>query len=280
MKNIPTLTIRPLLQAAAIAACLAGTLHAAAPQVDRHFFNGVDFKGGQVIIPKSVADNPDTKRWVIVDVHGAGGPKKNWFGYRLLEFFGEDKVIAFAPVFGDGYHLGEGEAAKQFIEQFEWIKKNYNVHDKMFLYGHSAGAQFVHRFAFNHPDLVVGVSAHSAGSWAGVKDWGEINDKAKGIPFALSCGELDTEKAFNGEAPYSRLEWMKVFAEDLKKRGFVVRTDVYPGKAHGVSPADHAPLSLECFLLATEGVIPESGKWSGDLKQFTKPQAAPATPGK
>lgn len=78
-------------------------------QVEHHFFNGKDFKGGQVVIPKSVADNPDTKRWVVVDVHGAGGPEKNWFGYRLLKTFGQDRVIALAPVFGEGYHLGEGE---------------------------------------------------------------------------------------------------------------------------------------------------------------------------
>ena len=136
----------------------------------------------------------------------------------------------------------------------------------MFLYGFSAGAQFVHRFAFNHPELVVGVSAHSAGSWAGVEGWGEINDKAKGIPFVLTCGELDTTKAFNGEAPYGRLEWMKVFAEDLKKRGFAVRTEVYPGVGHGGSADAHGPLIRECFLLATEGIVPEDNKWSGEKR--------------
>jgi len=270
MKTMKTPTLRPLIQAAAIAACLASASPALAQQAERHYFNGTDFKGGQVVIPKSAIDNPDTKRWVIVDVHGAGGPKKNWFGYRLLKTFGEDKVIALAPVFGKGYHLSDEAASKQFIENFEWIKRNYNVHDKMFLYGHSGGAQFVHRFAFKHPEYVIGVSAHSAGSWAGIEGWGEINDAAKGIPFALSCGELDTEKAFKGEAPHGRLDWMNVFAEDLKKRGFVVRSEVIPEKGHGVPPELHAPLSLECFLLATEGKMPESGKWSGDLKQFAK----------
>jgi hypothetical protein len=88
------------------------------------------------------------------------------------------------------------------------------------------------------------------------------------------------EKAFNGEAPYGRLEWMKVFAEDLKKRGFVVRSEVYPGKGHGVSVDEHGPLTRECFLLATEGTPPESGKWSGNLEPFTQRQAAPAAPGK
>jgi predicted esterase len=275
MTIIPLLAIRSLLQAAAFAASLAGFLHAA-PEVERIYFNGKDFKGGQLIVPKLKPGAEDTKRWVVVDVHGLGGPKKNWFGYRMLKWVGEDKVIALAPVFGKDYHLGDGEAAKQLIERFESIRKNHNVHDKMFLYGFSAGAQFVHRFAFNHPELVIGVSAHSAGSWAGVEGWGEINDKAKGIPFVLTCGELDTTKAFNGEAPYSRLDWMKVFAEDLTKRGFAVRTEVYPGVGHGGSADDHGPLIRECFLLATEGIIPEDNKWSGDLKQFK--QAPPATP--
>lgn len=268
-----------ILLGLALTACLAGALRAA-PDVETIHFNGKDFKGGQLIVPKLPPGKADTRRWVVVDVHGLGGPKKNWFGHRMLKWVGEDKAIALAPVFTGDYHLGEGEAAKQLIERFEWIRKNHKVHDRMFLYGFSAGAQFVHRFAFNHPELVVGVSAHSAGSWAGVDGWGEINDKAKGIPFVLTCGELDTTKAFDGKAPYGRLEWMKVFAEDLRKRGFVVRTEVYPGVGHGGSADSHGPLIRQCFLLATEGIVPEDNKWSGDLKSFTRMRNAPATPGK
>ncbi|MCU0781355.1 MAG: hypothetical protein MUF04_09690 [Akkermansiaceae bacterium] len=265
----------PLVSRIALAVCLAGTLRAA-PAIERIYFNGKDFRGGQLIVPETTPENAGTKRWVVVDVHGAGGPKKNWFGYRLLKWLGQDKVIALAPVFGEGYHLGDGEAAKQLIERFAWIKQHYKVHDKMFLYGHSGGAQFVHRFAFNHPELVVGVSAHSAGSWACAGGWGQINDQAKGIPFVVSCGELDTAQAFP-EFPHTRLAWMKLFAEELKKRGFVVRAEVYPGKGHGVSVDEHGPLTRECFLLATEGTPPESGKWSGDLTPFTRRQKAPAT---
>ena len=273
MKATKMPMIHPLIRAAAFATCLAGTLQAA-PELERIYFNGKDFKGGQLIVPKLKPGAEDTKRWVVVDVHGLGGPKKNWFGYRMLPWVGEDKVIALAPVFTGDYHLGTGEAAKELIERFEWIKQNYNVHDKMFIYGFSAGAQFAHRFAFNHPELVVGVSAHSAGSWAGVEGWGQINDKAKNIPFALSCGELDTTKAFDGNAPYGRLEWMKVFAEDLKKRGFAVRTEVHPNLGHGGSADTHGQLIRECFLLATEGIVPENNPWGGNWKQFAKPQAA------
>lgn len=271
----------PIILRITLAACFAGAALHAAPEVERIYFNGKDFKGGQLIVPKLPPEKADTKRWVVVDICGVGGPKKDWFGYRLLKWLGEDKVIALAPVFTQkDSHLGGGDAAKELIARFEEIKKNHKVHDKMFLYGFSAGAQFAHRFAFNHPEYVIGVSAHSAGSWSGVEGWGEINDKAKGIPFVLTCGELDTTKAFDGTAPYSRLDWMKFFAGQLKERGFSVRTEVYPGVGHGGSADDHGPLIRECFLLATEGISPESGKWSGELKPFTQKQAAPATPGK
>ncbi|MEY3395307.1 MAG: hypothetical protein RL346_1543 [Verrucomicrobiota bacterium] len=270
MKPMKPTAMRRLIQTATIAACLSVTLHAEI-EVERIYFNGKDFKGGQLIVPKLKPGAEATKRWVVVDVHGLGGPKKNWFGHRLLKWVGEDKAIALAPVFTGDYHLGTGDAAKQLIERFQEIRKTYHVHDKMFIYGFSAGAQFAHRFAFNHPEWVVGVSAHSAGSWAGIEGWGEINDKAKCIPFALSCGELDTTKAFDGTAPHGRLDWMKVFAGDLQKRGFAVRTEVHPGVGHGGSPQDtHGTLIRECFLLATEGIVPENNLWQGDWKQFVK----------
>ncbi len=278
MKTMRILTIRPLIQAIAFAACLAGASLQAAPEIERIYFNGTDFKGGQLIVPKLKPGAEDTKRWVVVDVCGVGGPKKNWFGYRLLPWVGEDKVIALAPVFGVGSHLGDGEAAKELIERFEWVKKNYKVHDKMFIHGFSAGAQFAHRFALNHPELVVGVSAHSAGSWACAGGWGQISDKAKGIPFVVSCGELDTAQAFK-EFPHTRLEWMKLFAAELKKRDFAVCSEVIPGKGHGEDLKEIGPLIRECFLLATAGILPKSGRWSGDLQQFARRQAVPATPG-
>jgi pimeloyl-ACP methyl ester carboxylesterase len=263
------MTLRRLIQTAAIATCCTASLHAQA-EVERIHFNGKDFKGGQLIVPKPKPGAENTKRWVVVDVHGLGGPKKNWFGHRMLKWVGEDKAIALAPVFTGDYHLADDQSSKQLIGHFEEIRKNHNVHDKMFLYGFSAGAQFVHRFAFKHPELVVGVSAHSAGAWSGIEGWEEINDKAKDIPFALSCGELDTEKAFGGTAPHGRLDWMRFFAGQLKERGFAVRTDVHPGIGHGGTADTHGQLIRECFQLATEGIVPEDNQWQGDLTRFQK----------
>jgi predicted esterase len=273
----PMGAIRPIRFAATIAVCLSGVLvppaNAQTKPPEVIFLNGKDFRGGRLIVPEAKEGAADTKRWVVVDLSAGRPLKRVDYGARLLPWVGSDKVIALAF---SGYHSllpveGADEAAKRLVERFEWIKQRYNVHDRMFLSGHSAGAQFAHRFAFRHPELVVGVWANAAGSWSGVEGWGEINDQARKIPFLLSCGELDTGKAFGGEAPYGRLDWMKHFAEDLKKRGFVVRTQIWPDKAHkGPSFEDNGPLIRECFLLSTEGIVPESGKWSGDVKQLAE----------
>ncbi|MCH7227392.1 alpha/beta hydrolase [Haloferula sp. A504] len=222
------------------------------------YFNGKDFTGGQIIVPEP--DLMDAKRWVVVDAHGVGGPSaKN--GNKLLGYgyVPTDKVIVLVPKFEEGYHMADDAACKELITRFEWIKERHKVHDKMFLHGFSGGAQFVHRFAFKHPELVVGVSAHSAGSWSGVEGWGEINDKAKDIPFFLTCGDNDRQKAFNGTAPYSRIEWMKNFAAQLKERGFNVRTHTWPGRGHMPPPREAAaPMVREFFLFATEGAVPQN----------------------
>ena len=66
------------------------------------------------------------------------------------------------------------------------LRQNWNLHPKIFLHGFSAGAQFSHRFAFHHPELVAAVSAHSGGSWAMLDGDDRINPAAKHIPFTVS----------------------------------------------------------------------------------------------
>ena len=104
----------------------------------------------------------------------------------------------------------------------------------MFLHGFSAGAQFVHRFAFGNARIVCGVSAHSAGSWA-TRGYGEISSSARKIPFAISCGEKDKAKSF-GSAPLSRIDWFKEFRDALVKKKFDVEAEVIKGVGHRRSP--------------------------------------------
>ena len=151
-------------------------------RAERVYYNQKDFKQGYYIVPESVSANPAAKAWVVVEVHGAGGLKGERRGDWLIELLDPVPVIILVPSFSDGYQGGDGAWARQLEKNFKEIQKNHNVHDRMFLHGHSGGAQFVHRFAFNEPDLVAGVSAHSAGSWAVAGGYGKINRKAKKFP--------------------------------------------------------------------------------------------------
>jgi poly(3-hydroxybutyrate) depolymerase len=143
---------------------------------------------------------------IVVGVHGANGNGKNAAGMKNWADRGD--VIVIGPSFqtkGERpFQNGDGVHAEKLIALFDTLKKQHKLHDKMFLHGFSGGSQFVHRFAMLHPKLVCGVSAHSGGTWA-TDNYGEIRTSAKHIPFAISCGEKDTGKAF-GAAPYNRLE--------------------------------------------------------------------------
>jgi hypothetical protein len=233
------------------------------------YFNGNDFKGGYAVVPDEMPKS-GTKLWVVVDTHGAGGLRNEGMGHRLKKTLEPEKVIFIVPSFTSGYQSGSGKWAAQMIENFKFVQKRYSVHDKMFVHGHSGGGQFAHRFAFTEPKHVVGVSAHSSGSWACSGGYGSISSKAKGIPFAVSCGEKDTALSV-GSAPHNRIAWYKLFSGEMKKKGFVVAGTTWPGAGHGVSTRQYGPMLKECFLLATQGVMPTSDLWSGeDLEKIAK----------
>lgn len=232
------------------------------------YFNGKDFKDGYYIVPENMPDN-GAKVWVMVDVHGAGGLKGNGGGHQLIKLMAPQPVIVIVPSFSNGYQAGDGQWAKQLIDSFKEVRKTHETHDKMFVHGHSGGGQFAHRFAFEEPGYVVGVSAHSSGSWACAGGYGKISTRAKGIPFSISCGEKDTALSVP-DAEHTRIEWYRLFAEELEKKGFVFAGQTWPGAGHGVSINLYGPQLKECFLLATQGVIPESGKWKGDIEKLAR----------
>lgn len=232
------------------------------------YFNGKDFQEGYYLLPEKLPED-GAKLWVVVDVHGAGGLKREGRGPSLASLLAPGPVIVLVPSFTTGYQGGDGKWAEQLLANFEVIQKSHSVHDKMFVHGHSGGGQFAHRFAFEKPDSVVGVSAHSSGSWACSGGYGNISARAKGIPFTISCGENDTAYSVSGY-PHTRIEWYRLFADELEKKGFVVAGQTWPGVGHGVSSKLYGPQLKECFLLATRGEIPASEVWKGPIETIAE----------
>jgi poly(3-hydroxybutyrate) depolymerase len=185
---------------------------------------------------------------LMVGVHGARGNGKNAAGLKNWAERGD--VIVIGPSFdtNGGFQGGDGVHAEKLIALFETLKKTYKLRDQMFLYGFSAGSQFTHRFAMLNPKWVCGVSAHSGGSWA-TDGYGEISTTAKKIPFAISCGENDTQFSVAGY-PYNRLDWYKRFKEEIDKKGFCYIGGTWPGVGHSAS-AGVWDLTKQCFQLAT-----------------------------
>ncbi len=222
---------------------------------------------------------------LVVGVHGAGGNGKGAGGMKGWADRGD--VIVIGPSFvgkgpGPLYQDGNGPCAEKLVRLFEGLKKEYKLRDQMFLHGFSGGSQFVHRFTMNFPAYVCGVSAHSGGSWA-TDGYGQINPMARQIPFAISCGQDDTKKAW-GEAPYTRLEWFQRFHAALQQGGFCHIAKEWPGVGHKICP-EAWNLTKQCFQLATglpgESATEEiaiSDEWKNRVIPRGKPKAKPRAP--
>ena len=90
---------------------------------------------------------------LVVGVHGARGKGNGAAG--MADWAKRGDVIVIGPSFDtkneNPFQNGDGIHADKLIALFEGLGKHYKLRDKMFLHGFSAGSQFVHRFAMNHP---------------------------------------------------------------------------------------------------------------------------------
>lgn len=201
-----------------------------------------------VYLPEAI--DPGKTYQLVVGVHHAGGGGRGAGG--LAGWAKRGDVIVIGPSFqtrGERpYQNGNGIHAEKLINLFDTLKTVFKLRERMFLHGHSGGSQFVHRFAMLHPELVCGVSAHSGGSWA-TDNYGRFNPEAKHIPFAISCGERDTKRAFSN-APYNRVDWLKRFAGEIDQQKFPHIAKVWPGVGHGMSEGARS-LLRQCFQIST-----------------------------
>jgi dienelactone hydrolase len=163
----------------------------------------------------------------------------------------------------ENYQILAFNTDEQLLSIFHKLQGTYNLHKKLFLYGHSGGAQFAHRFALAHPRDVAGCCATSAGSWAD-----DPSSSASSVPIAVSCGEND--KAFSAPGdPMTRIVWAHKFAKDLERGHFFYKAKFWPGAGHGGDGHGNAVLTDEAFSLGTRGMIgKESDDFSDKLREF------------
>ena len=195
--------------------------------------------------PSEQPDAAKTYR-LVVGVHGAGGTGKGAGGVAgwASDF---DDVLVLGPSFEqpkrdpnaprpttmprDIFQMSGPAHEAKLDTLIAEISKTWKLRPKIFLHGFSAGAQFAHRYAFHHPERVVGVSAHSGGSWAKLDGDDRINPEAKAIPFVLSCGE-DDKGSGGPPGTATRIEGVKRFAADLQSLGFTIEMKTWPGIGH------------------------------------------------
>ena len=216
-------------------------------------------------IPTTVSASPK----IVVIVHGTPGQNETAlevariFIDRWISLAEKERVILIAPAFaqqnfgsrrgpGGGYRglFGKEISADKFVNL---IVDSYQtlftgIDGRIYLYGHSAGGQFVSRYAVMHPDRIVAAVISAAGTFAfpnpNVKwtngmarlrrtmQWSgsdkvrviDIQPEVQGwLKIATSSmsvivGEKDT-KPFNhsieGQKGYNRVERAKVWVADM-----------------------------------------------------------------
>lgn len=193
--------------------------------------------------------DPQKTYWLVVGVHGYKSNGKNAAG--LAGWADQHDCIVVGPSFpNEGYQTMDHRSDEQLLAVFRELSKSYKLHPKLYIFGFSGGAQYAHRFMMRYPQLVVGCSAHSAGTWATGSPWHSVNPKASHIPFVMSCGENDTAKSFEGAA-YPRIEWAKLFESQLRAAGFFYRAKFLPDVAHRQTDVVKQ-MTLDCFKTATD----------------------------
>ncbi len=110
----------------------------------------------------------DGKFLPVVLVHGLNGTAHRTIDRTLAHLDRHLKVntLLIFPTYTPPYQFVTGGLDRELLSEIgTFTRQKSDYHQKMCLYGFSAGAQFVHRFTYAHPDRVACCAALSAGSW-------------------------------------------------------------------------------------------------------------------
>ncbi len=214
-----------------------------------------DSRGREYYLYRPKTLQPGRPYWLVAGIHVLGESGKHAGGFEQLASLGNCIVVG--PTFSKAYVSLDDKTDTQLLSLFASLKQEFLLHDKLFIAGFSAGAQYAHRFALRHPGAVVGCAAISGGSWATGDAWKgdeRVGPAARGVVFALACGTADTGATLTS----SRLLWTQKFAGQLIANGNLVKEIYWKNHGHLFSPQVQA-FAAEALIMATTGRGLEEG---------------------
>jgi len=149
-------------------------------------------------IPKSYV--PGKKLPVLICVPGLDGSGAPFVAGRWSKFADKNKFVIVSPSFRFNAQDWKEEKSYQYPQVWSGealfkilakLGRSVDIYeDQLYLFGHSAGAQVVHRFALWQPKSCKAVAAHAPGG---------VSFPAKWIPvkFLFTVGEKDKDRKQN-----------------------------------------------------------------------------------
>jgi len=158
-------------------------------------------------IPEKVLSNKEEKHPLLVCVPGLSGNGEAFAGTVFRDFADREGFVIIAPSFvwdeknwndKRSYQYPSVWSGDALIDIVNKVTYKYEVNlDGYYLFGYSAGAQFVLRFAVWKPFLCVACAEYGSG--------GHVEpDESNSVSFLLGVGEKDTERIEQAEEFYDR----------------------------------------------------------------------------
>ena len=283
--------IRPLLAAGALVAALAlqllptQSVGASSLQASLAVTGGAEVRSVYVRLPQGPS-NGDPPR-VLVALHGMGGAGED-FARDLTDAADRNNWLIVAPTIAYGDWMNPAQVATEDPALIEWLAEYIDnlpsqlgtpVKRRIFLLGHSRGAQLASRFALVYPEKVMAVAALSGGTYTlptatnaafpfGVGDLAQRSGRAFNpilvdtVDFLVGVGSddnnpADLPRAWDQYIGTTRVQRARSFAAAVKDLGGESTLAIFPGAQHGLTPEmrQRACAFLQKTALADAGLL-------------------------
>ena len=225
------------------------------------------------------ANTYDPDRGVLrtaVLVHGTGGHAQHYLE-AFRAFADRNGIALIAPLFPGGLIEREDFSSYKMLScqgvrydlvllaMLDELGRRFERLDtgRVFMFGHSGGGQFTHRFLYAHPERLAAAAVGAPGRitylddghdyfW-GTRDFEDYFDKRpdigkiRQVPVQLLIGEHDTKDI--GPSPFgsSRMERLLNLKKNYEDKGIDVRIKIVPGAGHSDGYRERSLAAMDFF---------------------------------